>query len=58
MRCCCFGIISQPRCQLCDTKLDPKINTDFCSRNCEMLHMHKDSFKSSNGSEHKLVVDL
>ncbi len=59
MACFSFLFRKKKRCKYCNNKLLYNIdNNSFCNKNCETFYLYQDSFRSSDSSLHKYILNL
>jgi hypothetical protein len=55
--CCCWFFV-KPKCEFCHSNIQQNINSSFCDEKCETLYLYQDSFKFSDSSQYRFILDI
>ncbi len=55
---CCCWFFTKPKCEFCHSKIERNKKSSFCDEKCETLYLYQDSFKSSDISQHRFILDI
>lgn len=53
---CCCWFFTKPKCEYCHSNIERNKTSSFCDEKCETLY--QDSFKSSNISQYRFILDI